>query len=89
MPMQLIETKILPNAVHMRFVDDLDPQKADYWIDFQVPLDDLMLPSPARNEHLPEEVEKWYLGSIRLAALRYALDALVAQTEALTRRVGH
>ena len=39
--MKLVETKMLPNAIHMRFADDFDLQMVDYWIDFQVHLDGL------------------------------------------------
>jgi hypothetical protein len=88
MPMQLIETKILPNAVYMRLADDHDPQKADYWIEFQVPLDELTLPTSMGDEPLGD-AERRFVGSVRLAALRYARDALGEETRALAGRVGH
>ena len=88
MPMQLIETKILPNAVHMRLADDPDPEKAEYWIDFQVPLDALTLGSQA-GELALGDIERRYVGSVRLAALRYARDLIGAETQALAGRVGH
>jgi hypothetical protein len=88
MPMELRETKILPNGVYMRLADDPDPQKADYWIEFQVPLDDLTLPTAGGDVPLGDE-EKRYLGSIRLAALRYAREIIGAETQALASRVGH
>jgi hypothetical protein len=88
MPMQLIETKILPNAVHMRLADDFDPMKAEYWINVQVPIDDLTLPTHGADVPLGD-IEKRYLGSIQLAALRYARDLIGAETQALASRAGH
>jgi hypothetical protein len=87
MPLKLIETKILANAVYMRLADDTDPQKADYWIEFQVPLDELKLAGIAGEEELGE-IERRFVGSVRLAALRYARDLLGEETQALSSRIG-
>jgi hypothetical protein len=88
MPLELRETKILPNAVYMRLADNPDPARAVHWIEFQVPLNDLTLPSSGGDLPLGDE-ERRYLGSIRLAALRYARDRLGEETQVLAGRVGH
>lgn len=88
MALKLIETKILPNAVHMRLADDPDPEKAEYWIDFQVPLDGLTLGTAAGDMPLGD-IERRYVGSVRLAALRYARDLIGEETQTLASRVGH
>jgi hypothetical protein len=84
MAMELIETTILSNAVYMRLAD----HEADYWIEFRVPLNELTLPTAHGDEPLGEE-EHRFLGSVRLAALRYARDRLGEETQALAGRVGH
>jgi hypothetical protein len=85
MPMELFETKILPNAVYMKFVDDPDPQKMDYWIEFQVPLDELKHPQTANDLGDPE---LQFLSEIRLAALRYAREVIGDETQRLSQLAG-
>jgi hypothetical protein len=68
--MKLVETKISETAVHMRYADNPDSAKATAWIDFQVPLKDLMLPDGERELPLGD-LDLQYLGLVRQAALRY------------------
>ena len=85
--MQLVETKISGTMVHMRCADNPDSAKAIQWIDFQVPLALLELPS-SQGDHPLGNPESRYLGSIQQAALRYARDLIGAETQALADRVG-
>jgi hypothetical protein len=85
--MQLIETKILPNAVYMRLADDPDRQRADVWIEFQVHLDELKIPRGAVEEELGD-IEKRHVGSVRLAALNYARDLINEEIHGLASRSG-
>jgi hypothetical protein len=83
--MKLIETTILANAVHMRFADHHDPKEAEYWIDFQVPLDELK--HPQTNNPLGDPEEQ-FLSEVRLAALRYARDVIGDETQRLSKLAG-
>ena len=85
--MKLIETTVLEKMVRMRYADNVDPVKATQWIDFQVPLALLELPS-VNGDHPLGDPESRYLGSIQQAALRYARDLIGAETQALADRVG-
>ena len=82
----LVETKMLPKAVHMRFADNPDAAKAEYWIDFQVPLEGLKLPSQSGERPLGE-IEKRYVRSVRLAAIRYARELLSEESQDLAGRL--
>jgi hypothetical protein len=79
--MKLIETKILETTVRMRYADDADPAKASQWIDFQVPLAELLSPNGRVELGDPESR---YLAEIRLVALRYVRDAIGAETQRLS-----
>ena len=85
--MQLVETKISGTMVYMRYADNPDSAKATKWVDFQVPLALLELPSSQGDDPLGNP-ESRYLGSIQQAALRYARDLIGAETQALADRVG-
>jgi hypothetical protein len=87
MPMQLIETKILQNAVYMRLADDPEPQKAAHWIEFRAPLDELLFATFSADVPLGD-IEKRYLGSVRQSALRYARDKLSEEIQAIANRIG-
>jgi hypothetical protein len=81
--MKLIATTISDTSVHMRYADSHDPMNATQWIDFQVPLAELMLPDDHVEVPL-EDPETRYLGAIRLAALRYARKAIDVETRRLS-----
>jgi hypothetical protein len=68
--MALIETTIKGASVHIRYADDPDPEKAQGWIDFQVPTAPLTLPAGERLGDL----EGRLLRAIRVGALRYVRD---------------
>jgi hypothetical protein len=78
-PMKLIETTISETTIRMQYADDPDPEKAQEWLDFQVPLPSLMLP---RSEVLGETRERT-LRQVRLAALRYVQDVIAAEIDGL------
>ncbi len=81
MPMQLIETKVLAAAIHMRFADHDDATKAQQWIDFQLPLDQLQ--DPLAGEVALGEIAARQLGVIQAAALRYARGLIVEESQRL------
>jgi hypothetical protein len=85
MPMQLIMAKILANALHMRFADHYDPKEAEYWLDFQTPLDDLKIHPGATAEQLGN-IQKRFVGSVQLAALNHARDIKNLEINALLER---
>lgn len=88
MPMQTIETKILQNAVYMRLADDPDPEKASYWIEFELPNDKLTLPMASGPNDSLRDVERRFVGAVRLAALRYVQDLIGEETRRLATVVG-
>jgi hypothetical protein len=86
MPMELVETTILADAVYMRLADPRGPDEAEYWIEFRVPLNELTLPTAAGDQPL-EDIERRYFGLLQLAALRYARERLSAETQGLADRL--
>lgn len=83
--MKLVETKISENAVHMRYADNPDTTKVTQWVDFQVPLADLKYVDHGIERQLGK-LEDRYFVEIQLAALRYARDAIGAETQRLSGR---
>ncbi len=77
--MKLIATTITETAVRMRFADAEDETRATKWIDFQVPLDGLKLPSDTGLG----DPETHFLATVRQAALRYARDIIGDETRRL------
>lgn len=84
--MKLVKTSLSDAAIRMRLADDADPIKATQWIEFQVPLKPLALPSPSGDFALGDPLKR-YFGSIQQAALRYARDVLGAETHRLADHV--
>lgn len=82
--MKLVETKISETAIHIRYADNPDSAKSTVWFDFQAPLKDLKIPDGGQ-EHPLGDPEARYLGSIRLAALRYVRDVIGEETQRLAR----
>jgi len=70
----LIETTISDTTVHMRYADNLDPEKAKEWVDFQVPLTGLELPL----EPLGDIAERQFR-LIQAAALRRVRELIDAE----------
>lgn len=80
--MKLVETKISGALIHMRYADNPDNTKATRWIDFQVPISDLM----ASDQRTPlGDVEERYLAETHLAALRNVRELIGAETQRLAR----
>jgi hypothetical protein len=87
MPMQLIETKVLASAIHMRFADHVDPEQAKQWIDFQVPLDELIDPY-AQGVKL-KGIAARRLGVIQVAALRHMRGIIDEENQRLLDLAAH
>jgi hypothetical protein len=85
MPMQLIETKILPDAVQMRIADHPDPQQATEWIEFRMPAAQL---KTDRGHRFGAEIEGYFVAEVRLAALRYVRDIIGGETQRLSEIAG-
>ncbi|MBJ7542335.1 hypothetical protein [Rhodomicrobium udaipurense] len=81
--MKLIETTITGTSVRMRYADHEDAAKATQWVDFQVPISELHLPS----ETALGDPEPRSLALVRLAALRYARDVIGSETQRLSNLV--
>ena len=73
--MKLIETNITQNTVKIRYEDTQSPSNPESWVELQVPLNKLKLPSdtPLGNP------KSHYLATIREVALRYVRDAFDAE----------
>jgi hypothetical protein len=81
--MKLIETAITETAVYMRYADDADPEKAEQWIDFQVPLEKLELVDRPLGDP-----ELQFLAEVRQPALRYVRETVAAETQRLANLAG-
>jgi hypothetical protein len=68
-PMKLIETTISETTIRMQYADDPDPEKAQEWLDFQVPLKGMELPSGPLGDSRERS-----LRLIQAAALRKVRD---------------
>jgi hypothetical protein len=86
MPLQLIETTISGTSILIRYADSPDKAQAKHWIEFCVPLSELIDPATASDPLQP--LEGQYFGSIQVAALRYARNALTDETQAISRLEG-
>jgi hypothetical protein len=84
--MMPIYTHISDSYIHMRFADNPDAAHAHIWIDFRVPIEGLTLATASGEQALGDPEKRW-LGTIRLAALRYARDVLSAETQDLSSRI--
>jgi hypothetical protein len=85
--MKLIAITLTEEFVTLRLADSEDPDEAEEWIEFQVPIDALTLPT-ASGEVSLGDVQKHYLASIQRAALRYAQDALSEAEDSLPELKG-
>ena len=80
--MKLIETSVTQTNVRMRYQDTRDPSMPDNWIELQVPLSMLKLPS---NTPLGDP-ESHFLATVREVALRYVRDVFDAEIVRLEAR---
>jgi hypothetical protein len=87
MAMQLVQTNFSADFVRMRYANNPDLALATEWIDFQVPMAELRLPS----DHAQGlgDLDTLMIGEFHLAALRHAREALAAETQRLARFASH
>jgi hypothetical protein len=76
MAMTLIDTTISVTTVHMQFANDADPERAMEWLDFQVPLEGLVIDA---EENPLGDPTKRRLATIQRAALHRVLGAITAE----------
>ena len=76
MQMKLIETTISTTTVHMQMADDADPERAAEWLEFQVPLQGLVI--DAEENKLGDPAIR-RLATIQRAALHHVLGAITAE----------
>jgi len=71
---QLIVTTIADATIHMRYADDHDPKMVKEWVDFQLPLKGMELPSGPLGD-----IRERSLRLIQAAALRKVRDLVDAE----------
>jgi hypothetical protein len=86
--MQLIETKILPDAIQMRYANDRDPAQATEWCEFRITLAGLMHPIVQGTPQPLGPAESNFVGEVQLAALRRMRDAIGEETQRLSALIG-
>jgi hypothetical protein len=82
--MKHVATMISETAIHVRYADNPDPQKATEWIDTQVTLQHAKMPSGK----LLKDLEGHYLAGLRLVALLHARDTASAEIQRLSQILG-
>jgi hypothetical protein len=85
MPLAHVETKILANAIHVRYADNPDPTRATEWLDAQVTMPNAKMPSGT----VLKDPEGHYLAGLRLVALLYARSTADAEIQRLQGILGH
>jgi len=80
MPMQLIETTISAETIRMRLADNVEPVVAIEWIEFEVPVEPLMLDA---NNPLRDPAVR-HLATTQRAALHYVRDAISEEIQRLS-----
>jgi hypothetical protein len=88
MPLQLVETKILPDAIQMRYADHSDPALAAQWCEFRVSLAGLNHPLVQGQPKPLGDPDAQFLAEVRLAALRYMRDVIGEETQRLSALIG-
>jgi hypothetical protein len=88
MPMELIETKILPDAIQMRYADNTDPAQATEWCDFRISFFGLMHPLVQGKPQPLGPPESNFVAEVQLAALRRVRDVIGAETQRLSELIG-
>lgn len=78
-----IATRISTTSVHMRFASNPDPEEADQWLDFQVPLDNLLVAVSGQAQGLGNPNNQ-SLGAIRRAALGHVRTVIDAEIHRLS-----
>lgn len=88
MSMKLIETKIYPNAVQVRYADNSDPEKATEWCEFRLALAGLTHPFVQGQPRPLGPPENNFVSEVQLAALRHMRDAIGAEIQRLSELIG-
>lgn len=88
MPMQLIETKILPEVVQIRYADNPDPTLATEWCEFRIRLVGLTHPMMRGAPQPLGPPEEQFVSEVQLAALRYMRDVIGEETQRLSALIG-
>jgi hypothetical protein len=85
MPMKHIETKISETSIRIRYANEPRPEAATEWLEFEVPLAPLGLPTPSGDAALGSlgSLHTQFLSAIQLAALQYVRDAIGEETQRL------
>jgi hypothetical protein len=86
MDMTLVKTTISATDIRMRYADHANSKEATEWIDFQVPLEQLMIPDSGGDNPVGDP-ELRFLGSVDQAALRYVRELISAEIQRLGDRV--
>jgi hypothetical protein len=77
MAMTFNKTTISATAIRMRYADHANTKEATEWIDFQVPLEPLMMPDSGGLLRL-DDPELRFLGSVHQAALLHVRELISA-----------
>jgi hypothetical protein len=86
MAISLIKTTISETVIRMRYADHANSKEATEWIDFQVPLEPLMIPDSGGQFRL-DDPELRFLGSVHQAALLRVRELISAEIQRLVTRV--
>ena len=86
--MQLIETKILSDAIQMRYADNADPAQAREWCEFRIKLEGLTHPLVQGKPQPLGSPENNFVSEVQLAALRQMRDVIGAETQRLSELIG-
>jgi hypothetical protein len=81
--MTLVQTTIAGTTIQMSIADDRDPEKATCWLDFEIPLELLIVASLGGGTEALGDPGTHPLATIQEAALRYARDAIAAEVRRL------
>jgi len=81
--MTLVQITISGTTIQMSIADDRDPEKATCWLDFEFPLEPLIVASLGGGTEALGDPGTRPLATIQEAALRYARDAIAAEIRRL------
>jgi hypothetical protein len=82
MAMTIVQTTISGTTIQMSIADDRDPEKATQWLDFEIPLEPLIIATPHGAQPLGDPGTH-PLATIQEAALRYVRDAITVEIRRL------
>jgi hypothetical protein len=88
MALKLVETKILADAVQMRYADHADPLRAVEFCEFRVKLEGLTHPLVQGKPQPLGNPQEQFVAEVQLAALRYIRDVIGGETQHLQQLSG-